>query len=142
MPEDPRKLVQREMMRSMGRSLIRLSGGVKDYPAQRPEVNYIRTHTLGRSLTTRASSQSIHKVRRIHGGVEGRWGTNVTYARWVIDEARQTDVHRNLGKWWTLQSEAKRMMPLIRREFEAGNTRIANQLGPRWTRKIVIEIAI
>jgi hypothetical protein len=139
-PETAAQIVHTEMMRAMGRSLLALQGGVKKYP-KKLNPRWVRTGTLGRSVTSSKAPGAISKVRRVPGGVEGRWGSNVKYAPWVIDRDRQRDYHRDHG-WWTLQDEAKRMVPKVRKEFEAASTRIANKLGPRWTKTIVIEVAL
>ena len=146
MPDTAAQIVHKEMMRAMTRSLIGLQGGVAKYPGKPAGSTYRRTLTLGRSLTmgramtsSGAGRLSIAEVKPITGGVQGRWGTNVKYARWVIDKTRQA---KHMRHWWTLQDEARRMTPMVRREFEGASQRIAQQLGPRWTRTIVIEVNV
>ena len=138
MPANAAHIVHTEMMRAMGRAVSGLRGGVGKYPPKPEGSKYRRTGTLGRSLTSFAHGDSIHSVKRIAGGVEGRWGTNVKYAPYVIDQNSQAWMHK--GRWWTLQGEAKRMTPQVKAEFEAASVRIANKLGPMWTKTIVIEV--
>ena len=133
-------IVHDEMMRAMGRSLGRLQEGVKKYPQKKPESRYGRTMTLWHSLTNSQHGQAIYSVTRVHGGVEGRWGTNVPYAPYVIDKNRQAWMHK--GRWWTLQGEAKRMIPLVVKEFDTAATNIADKLGPLWDRDIIIEVEL
>ena len=137
---DASQVVHNEMMKAMGRSLGRLQEGLKKYPTAKPESRYIRTMDLWRSLTVgKLGLQGIHSVKGIHGGVEGRWGTNVKYAPYVIDQNRQA---AHMGRWWTLQGEAKRLTPQVVKEFQAASVRIADKLGPMWTRTITIEVEL
>ena len=137
MPSNAANIVHTEMMRAMGRSMMRLQGGVKPYPAKPATSKYRRTGMLGRSVTIAADAQGIHSVARVHGGVEGRWGTKVKYAPYVIDQNKQAS---HMSHWWTLQGEAKRMTPLVVKEFDTAATNIADKLGPLWDRDIIIEV--
>ena len=140
MPSNAANIVHTEMMRAMGRSMVRLQGGVKKYPPKPPDSRYIRTTTLGKSLTIATDAQAIGSVSAIHGGVEGRWGTKVKYAPYVIDQNKQAWMHK--GRWWTLQGEAKRLTPQVVKEFKAASVRIADKLGPMWDRDIIIKVEL
>jgi len=69
--------------------------------------HYKRTGVLVRSLTyTVTQSGDMTTVR---------YGTNVQYAKWVIDLDNQSKYHQ--GQWLTLQTELQRQTPLLRDVF-------------------------
>lgn len=83
------------------------------YPAPPDGSKYVRTGTLGRTLGSdfgggRSSGQpEIFGVKRIgQGSFEGRFGTNLEYAEYVIGDGTQAAQHQ--GRWWTLSSIAER----------------------------------
>ena len=158
----PGRVIHDEMMRAMGRSIKALQRGVKPAPkasgkpqkfksdkqrryffwalnAGKITVPYHREALMVKSLSG-TTADSIASVTPIHGGVEGRWGTNIKYAPMVIDKYKQVAYHR--GTWWTLQGEAKRLTPKVVKEFQAASVRIADKLGPMWTRTITIEVEL
>jgi len=69
--------------------------------------HYKRTGLLVRSLDFDVTqSASVTTVR---------YGTNVQYAKWVIDLDNQSKYHA--GNWLTLQVEVQRQLPLLRDVF-------------------------
>ena len=102
----PQKLKQLEGL-GMRASLHVLWENVPSYPAKPDTSDYRRTGTLGRSL---GSSQSggisggqpnIYEVNGLGSStVEGRFGTNVVYAEYVIGENQA----RHMTHWWKLSS--------------------------------------
>ncbi|MHC4617403.1 MAG: hypothetical protein ACYTEQ_06580 [Planctomycetota bacterium] len=78
-----------------GKKTLVISGGYK------------RTGTLVRTLTWDVEQSST--VTAV------KYGTNVKYAKWVIDLDHQSKYHR--GNWLTLQIEAQRATPLLRDVF-------------------------
>jgi hypothetical protein len=138
MPADAGRIVHDELVRAMNRGLDRLLEGVKPYPPPPTGSRYHRRYWLGKSLTVRGDPKGIRTVRDIPGGVEGRWGTKVEYARWVIGEGTQAWMHK--GRWWTLQGEAQRLFPKVKAEFDAAGERITKRLDGRWNQTIVVEL--
>ena len=73
----------------------RLQG--KAYPPERPNQRYVRTGNLARSWTSKIlSSQATSKALKFLVLLN-----RATYARYVVDKARQAWMHR--GRWWTAQ---------------------------------------
>lgn len=140
MPADPARIVHDELVRAMGRGMDRLMEGVQKYPQALPTSRYHRRYWLGKSLTTRTDPNSRTRVSDIPGGVEGRWGTKLSYARWVVDEGRQAWMHR--GRWWTLQGESQRLFPKVAQEFQQAANRIAQRLDGRWNATITVELKV
>ena len=95
---------------------------VPGYPSPPPASRYVRTGTLGRSITTKVTSLSGNEVA-------GFIGTNTPYAPYVIDEKRQARTHR--GRWWTLQGVVDKAAPAVRAIFEAGiRALVRSKTGP------------
>src|SRR3990167_2236690 len=73
-------------------SLLVLNESVPPYPDR--ESDYDRTGTLGRTLGSSegggtAGQASIHEIRPLGSGFEGRFGTNLGYAPYVIGDDEQ-----------------------------------------------------
>jgi len=109
MAKYPQKLEQ-ELKRGMDASLLVLHEKVPPYPPPPADSTYRRTGTLGRSLGAslgggKSGKPAIYETKKISSGYEGRFGTNVEYAPYVIGENTQARVHR--GRWWTLKKVAQ-----------------------------------
>ena len=90
---------------TMQASLIVIHENIKPYP---DVENPTRTGLLGRSLGSsmqggKAGTPSIYQTKRLGNMIEGRFGTNVSYAEYVIGE-RQSWWHY---RWWKLSQIAK-----------------------------------
>jgi len=100
--------LKKEMNRTMKASLDVVQEKTPGYPPQRAnqKTNYIRTGTLARSLGKgvsggNAGKPSIYSIKGGGKGVSGAVGTNLNYAKYVVDEKRQAHFHK--GWWWTMQ---------------------------------------
>jgi len=99
----------------MEASLNVLWENVPSYPAPPEDSTYRRTGTLGRTLGSSeaggsgGSKPSIYEIKQQGAGgfVEGRFGTNLDYATYVIGPAegakgeRQAWMHKD--RWWHLE---------------------------------------
>jgi hypothetical protein len=107
------KTINREMNKTMKASLEVVHEKILPYPPQRENMvrPYKRTGTLGKSLGVDQGGNPIGKptVYSISGsgaGMEGRFGTNLSYAKYVISPDEQAYMHKNW--WWTMDVIAKR----------------------------------
>ncbi len=90
---------------TMDASLLTLWENVPPYPQRPQESGYTRTGTLGRSLGAnmsggKAGTPSIYTKKKLGSGIEGRFGTNLDYAPFVIGE-QQSRYHY---MWWTMNT--------------------------------------
>jgi hypothetical protein len=89
---------------------------VPDYPPPPSNSTYIRTGTLGRTITTRVESLGTKVV--------GFIGTNTVYAPYVISDQEvgergpQAEVHK--GRWWTLQGVVRAAKAAVIKIYEDG----------------------
>jgi len=95
----------------MEASLLALWENVPSYPEPPADSTYRRTGTLGRTLGSseaggKASGEpDIYEVRELGGGIhEGRFGTSLDYAPYVIGEEQS----RHMAHWWKLTSVVNR----------------------------------
>lgn len=93
----------------MWSSLNTLWEKVPSYPAPPSDSTYRRTGTLGRTLGSseaggRTSGEpSVFTVKRLGATeMEGRFGTNLNYAEYVIGDNQA----RHMGHWWKLSGVA------------------------------------
>lgn len=113
------KTLQREEKKAMVASLDVLQEKTPGYPPQREnqKTPYRRTGTLARSLGIsqsggKSGKPSIYTITANQSGVEGRYGTNLSYAPYVIGPPdapkgeRQAWMHK--GWWWTIDFVARR----------------------------------
>lgn len=90
--------------RATEKAVLFVHSRVPPYPPPPPESRYVRTGTLGRSITT--------DVRDVGSATVGVIGTDVVYAPWVISAKEvggrgpQAWMHR--GRWWTLHGVVER----------------------------------
>ncbi len=100
----PTKLRQLSEL-GMQASLLTLWENVPSYPPEPDNSSYDRTGTLGRTLGSSESGgkngkPDIYEVKKVGSGlVEGRFGTRLDYAEYVIGE-NQAWMHE--GRWWKL----------------------------------------
>jgi hypothetical protein len=93
---------------------------VPPYPPPHEGSTYERTGTLGRSLGSSAGGGAsggepdVFKVKALGSGFEGRFGSNVDYAPYVIGDGTQ---NRYLYQWWTLKTIAEKSKGKIDRLF-------------------------
>ena len=95
------------MKKSMDASLMVLWENVPPYPA-RPETSaYVRTGTLGRTIGSspaggKGATPTVYSVTGTGMNIQGTFGTNLSYAKHVIDPDRQAYMHK--GRWWTMRT--------------------------------------
>lgn len=127
----PVKMVQLIAV-TMRASLITLWENVPPYPAEPPNSAYDRTGTLGRTLGSSASGgtsggePSIFTVRKLGEGFEGRFGTNLSYAPYVIGDDTQAAVHS--GRWWNMRFVANKASEKINRLWQTLGDKMAKFL--------------
>jgi hypothetical protein len=101
-------------------SLLILQGSVPKYPRPPADSTYRRTGMLGRSLGSavgggKVGRPDIFEVRKMGGFQEGRFGSRLKYAPYVVGE-QQAAVHQ--GRWWTVpKTVVQRAVPKIDRAF-------------------------
>lgn len=93
------------MNKAMWSSLLILWENVPPYPSKPQGSSYDRTGTLGRSLGVmegggKAGKPTVYSVTGSGIETKGEFGTNLNYARYVIDPDRQAYMHK--GRWWTM----------------------------------------
>lgn len=107
MSKFPEKM-KAEMNRNMHASLDVLNENVPAYPPKPESSKYIRTGTLGKSIGSSmaggktGTKPTVYSVTGTGGNIQGRFGTNLSYAKYVIDSKQQAYMHR--GRWWTLDN--------------------------------------
>lgn len=78
------------------------------YPPQPAGSSYRRTGTAGRSITTygvmpiAGGAQSLSEAKPLADGAIGTVGGAIDYLPYLIDEEKQTQVHKQNG-WFVLQ---------------------------------------
>lgn len=103
--------VKAEARRSMARTVTQVRKIAATYPRQNPRSTYRRTKTLGRSITG--------VTTLIPGGVEGKVGTKIPYARVVND-----------GHGVILPRRARALSWVAMRGKFAGRRIFARRVGP------------
>lgn len=94
----------------MKASLLALWEKVPPYPNPPQDSTYRRTGTLGRTLGSSegggkgSATPSIYETRKLGNGMEGKFGTNLDYAPYVIGEQSQA---RHMRHWWKTSKIAK-----------------------------------
>ena len=119
--------MKRQMRNTMNDSLEVLSENVPPYPPKPPESDYRRTMTLAGSLGTtqsggKAGKPTVYSVSGSGGNIQGRFGTDLSYAKHVIDPERQAYMHRPGYKgrqgWWTMDTIKERANAKIQRIWQ------------------------
>lgn len=109
---------QREVMDA---SLLTLWENVPPYPKISFNSSYRRTGMLGRSLGTSAAGgkgsgkPSIYETKKLGGGFEGRFGTDLDYAPYVIGDFTQA---AHMGYWWQMKDIANKASDKITRLWQ------------------------
>lgn len=116
----------------MSASLNTLWEKVPPYPQQDNMANYRRTGLLGKSLGSSMGGgasgghPSIYTVRKIGaGGFEGTFGTNLSYAHFVIGD-EQAGMHKS--NWWNIRTIAERAADKINDIWQAVGDKLAKFL--------------
>lgn len=101
------KKLQEGMKLTMDASLLLLHDEIPRYPKASETSSYRRTGSLGRSLGASKGGRKIGKAdinivagRGVH--TQGRFGTRLSYAPYVISDDKQAYMHK--GRWWTMQT--------------------------------------
>ena len=103
----PRKLTEL-MRKGMEASLEVLHQSVPPYPSEPQGSSYSRTGTLGRSLGSgfeggaSGGKPTVYSITGSGQNVTGTFGTNLKYAKYVIDPDHQAYMHK--GRWWTMRN--------------------------------------
>ena len=118
------KDIQDALKNTMEKSLLVLWENVPPYPAQVVPPNvYRRTGTLGRSLGSSAgggksAKPTVYSIKQQKNNVEGRFGTDLSYAKHVVDPKRQAYMHKPGFKgrpgWWTMATIRERSVDKIK----------------------------
>lgn len=113
---------------TMSASLITLWENVPPYPPPPPNSKYDRTGTLGRSLGSNegggvGEEPSVFTIRKLGSGFEGRFGTNLDYAPYVIGDDTQAEIHS--GRWWNLRFVANKASEKINRLWQTLGDKMA-----------------
>ena len=105
---------------------------VPSYPPTRPNQQYVRTGTLGRSLGSSESggaigSPDVFQSRTVGAEVHGEFGTNVIYAGDVIGDGTQKPAFE--GRWWTISTIFDRALEKIIDLHVRAGTRLVQWLS-------------
>ena len=113
---------------TMTRSLRALQEAVPPYPPPPMGSKYVRTEKLGRSLGSgfgggASGTPDIFEVTMSGGATEGRYGSRLGYAEYVVGEGTQAEVHA--GIWWTVRTILNNALKVIEALWSALGERIA-----------------
>ena len=126
MSQFPNKMKQ-QMHNTMNDSLLVLQENVPPYPPKPPESGYRRTMNLAGSIGStpgggKAGKPTVYSVSGTGKNIEGRFGTDLSYAKHVIDPQRQAYMHRPGYKgrqgWWTMDTIKERAQAKIKRIWQ------------------------
>ena len=123
------KELQKVMEITTKAALLVFWENVPPYPEKTERGSYDRTGTLGRSLGVgegggKAGEPSIFTVKPIGtSGYEGKFGTNLGYAPYVIGDGTQAKVHQ--GRWWTMKTIAEKSAAKIAKVFNTAGEKLA-----------------
>ena len=131
--------VQQTLVKMMYVSLDTLQENVPPYISQvvPPEV-YKRTGTLARTLGSgmsggKAGTPTVYSVRGTGKDTVGEFGTNLSYAPYVIDPERQAYMHKPGYKgrpgWWTMKDIKEKSEEKIHQLWNATIGAIIKKLG-------------
>ena len=113
---------------TMQAAMLTLWENVPPYPEQSSDTDYIRAGTLGRTLGSsegggKAMGQpDIYEVHSLGSGYEGRFGTNLEYAPYVIGDTTQAWMHY---RWWRMKDIAERARAKIEGQFRTMAEKLA-----------------
>jgi hypothetical protein len=119
------------MEAAMTETLLVMHESVPGYPTPPSNSSYRRTGTLGRTLGSSfegggGGTPEIFTVTKIGQSWEGRFGTKLEYAPYVIGDNSQAKVHK--GRWWVLSEVAEKARPKIERTWQRLADAMANFL--------------
>lgn len=123
-------LLDEKQQLTMDASMLTLWENVPPYPAKPPQTKYIRTKLLARSLGSSegggklGQEPSIYTIKKLGGGFEGRFGTDLSYAVYVIGELQA----RWNAHWWKLTSVAEKSREKIVRLWQTLADKLAKFL--------------
>jgi hypothetical protein len=133
MKQFPNKLKQISRV-GMSATLLALWENVPPYPQANPDSDYRRTGTLGRTLGSSESggnaggTPDIYTVKNIGAHeLEGRFGTNLSYAEHVIGENPAWMHYR----WWKLSSIIPKAQSKIDKIWEGIAQKMADFLNQK-----------
>jgi hypothetical protein len=130
MRQFPQKL-NASIKTTMQAALLTLWENVPPYPPPPDDSTYVRTGTLGRTLGSaegggKGSGQpDVYEVRELGAAWEGRFGTNLEYAPYVIGDDTQA---KHMGHWWKISVIKERAEEKINRLFEILGEKLAEFL--------------
>lgn len=119
------------MEAAMDATMLVLWENVPPYPPPPDNSSYRRTGTLGRTLGSSMSGgksggePDIYEVRPIGSGFEGRFGTRLEYAPYVIGDDTQAWMHY---QWWTISTVAIRATAKITKLWQLLGEKMARFL--------------
>jgi len=114
-------LLNANMKDNMELSLLELWSAVRPYPPKPARSSYVRTGTLGKSLGSSMGGgksgpkPSVYEVQGGGDSVRGVYGSNLSYAKYVVDPDRQAYMHK--GRWWTMDSIKNDALPKIKKHW-------------------------
>ena len=127
----PKKLDD-ELEDAMDESLTFIHSKVPQYPNEPPGSTYVRTLTLGRSLGVGGGRANVREVKRLgQGKYEGRFGTNLYYAPYVIGtgEGGGKKQAKHMSHWWTMRNVKERSEQGIQKIFDKMAEKLVKFLG-------------
>jgi hypothetical protein len=118
--------IRREMHQTMEKSLNILVEKVPPYPPASETSNYRRTGTLGKSIGVgQGAKPTVYSIKGSGGNIHGRFGTDLSYAQYVIDPERQAYMHQ--GRWWTMDTIKERAEEKIKKAWELMISKLLNR---------------
>ena len=96
------KVLDQLTQKTMETSLEALQQNVPEYPPPPQKTKYTRTGMLGKSLGAAGGQPTVYSITGSGINKVGAFGTNLSYAKYVIDEKRQAYMH--VGRWWTMKT--------------------------------------
>jgi hypothetical protein len=104
------------MRNLMEKSMRVLWENVPPYPPKPEASKYRRTGTLGRSLGAEGAKPTVYSIKGSGANMAGTFGTNLSYAQYVIDPERQAYMHK--GRWWTMNTIKEKSLDKINKIWE------------------------
>jgi multimeric flavodoxin WrbA len=108
--------VNSTMKTLMEKSMRVLWENVPPYPPKPETSKYRRTGTLGRSLGAEGAKPTVYSIKGSGANMSGTFGTNLSYAKYVIDPERQAYMHK--GRWWTMNTIKEKSLDKINKIWE------------------------
>ena len=127
MAKYPDKLKE-EMRGTMNQALLHVQGSIPAYPPQNPNSTYARTLTLGRTIGL-SGKPDVKTIKTSSKGVEGRIGTRLYYAPFVIGDQTQSKKVKQSADWWTISTIVERATPGVIKLFDAMSERLVKWLA-------------